>query len=441
VKSESNFIETYVGQRIPSGKFKISEEELKKSLNIVSSNKVEKKEENLFFDKPLLQPRKKTYSFRSVPAIPVIKKIDSNFKLDIKLLNQENNLLNSKHLHNSSYHPLNENKSINNNSKHNFPPIKSYTSRQFLIQSADLNKIKERRKENQGVSPNLSNQPQPIQPRRLYSNAASQIESAVNPKNSKSENVKVIQGLKFRNGEKSFDNANFYSSSHKDIEKISSFKFHLDVNEKENNRKKNKNNSFGPNPNNNSEMDILDYKISRFKEIKPAHVRILKENLTTTNCKEMKNGGECEKLQVILYNKSRTFSKSTNDFPKQPSIPKEVTRSSNHKFVSKLIDNGSTDKNLINALDKLNHEDFVEKKTRRDIRVKSKPETESNNDRFQFLKMEMTQYKENKKSILHSLSKFQRDSDEYIKNFRKIVNVEKNKLKNLKRSRKMKSSA
>jgi len=59
------------------------------------------------------------------------------------------------------------------------------------------------------------------------------------------------------------------------------------------------------------------------------------------------------------------------------------------------------------------------------------------NDRFHMLKLELVQYKENKRIILHRLSKAQKDCDEYLTNFRKIVNMEKHKTDNNKKVRKI----
>lgn len=81
---EFNFLENYISNRVPSGKIRIKEEELKQSLNIISSGKNDKREIPAI-DPIIRAPRKKSYSFRSFQPNG-LKKTDSNMKFDLKVI-------------------------------------------------------------------------------------------------------------------------------------------------------------------------------------------------------------------------------------------------------------------------------------------------------------------------------------------------------------------
>jgi hypothetical protein len=179
-----------------------------------------------------------------------------------------------------------------------------------------------------------------------------------------------------------------------------------------------------------SDMEILEYKLSHMNEFKANHAKKLKDNLTTfVNREGSKHSNvlmDNERLRFLLKRKSTSNLKSFVEVVKGSTPFNEKSKQNNLKFVSKLIENGSTDKNLINMFNKMNNENWKDKKGKKHL-MKKKMIQQDKNSRFQLLRMEVVQYKENKRIILHRLSKAQKECDEYLTNYRKLVNVEKHK--------------
>ena len=423
-KETNSKLTSFITSRLLS-QTKTNREDLKKSIKIVGSSSHKLEERNYLPNLPVqvIISRKESYIARNISSSHSINNCLPNNKLYDKIRPESEKVFNEKTSNNHSI-----DRKLKSFLKHNLPLKINLFKKRPIVQSAKPNQFKNGKDAFQKFgtfSSNINFDGALNKP--IYTNAA--VGTTDNY-----FSTDIVQNLSFpnmklsiqkRNLRNKLENNEKNNSSNTDLEKLS-YLFKI-INNNEKDTKKIKSHSFAHNINNYSDMSLLEFKISKKKEIDQKHFIKLKQNLTTTYCQNpkiqdisMKN----ENLRLLLKNKTRTDShKKDENNIKNNSISKENSKI--HQFLSKLVENGSTDKTIIKVLDRLNKENIPIKKQKIESNLKSKSKAEKNIDRFKMLKVEVSQYRENKKNILHSLSKFQRDSDEYIQNFRKILKIDK----------------
>ena len=423
-----NLLETFMAQRLSSGRDTSKEFDFKKSFNIVS-NKKDVKEPFLLNEKPLNNTKDKYYSMKTILLQGNSKYLEA--KIDEKDLMMDKKKLNENCLD----HPILKkailsSKQISHQTHSN---LANYQRTKKCNNQLEKKKSISKKDSNNN-SFNFSKFLNSPNSRANYANAGSQIDA---DENTNTNIPKFInqESLKKRNCNNPDENNNL-SSSHTDLQKVS-YLINNDVSPSH--KKLVKNRSFIHHPATSSDLEILEYKLSIVKEFKANHAKRLKENLTSLNREGTRHSNvqmDNEKLRFFLKKKSTSPIKSFVEVVKDSPPVKEKVKQNNHKFVSKLIQNGSTDKNLIKVFNKMNKENCQDNKGKKHSK-KKKMILNDKNDRFHMLKLELVQYKENKRIILHRLSKAQKDCDEYLTNFRKIVNMEKHKTDNNKKVRKI----
>jgi len=354
-------IEAFMAQRLSSGKDTSKELDFKKSFNIVS-NKKDLKELNLINEKPLNYTKDK-YSMKSI-----IAQGNSNYteaKIDEKDLIMDNNKLNE----NCLYHPILRKAILS--SKQISHQIHSHLNKVQISKKCSHNLENKKsisKKDSNNNSFNFSKFLNSPNSRVNHANAASQIEADENS-NLNIPKFMNQESLKKRNSNNPDEN-NDLSSSHTDLQKVS-YLINNDVSPSH--KKLVKNRSFIHHPATSSDLEILEYKLSIVKEFKANHAKRLKENLTSLNREGTRHSNvqmDNEKLRFFLKKKSTSPIKSFVEVVKDSPSVKEKVKQNNHKFVSKLIQNGSTDKNLIKVFNKMNKENCQDNKGKKHSKKK-----------------------------------------------------------------------